>query len=80
MRFEAHPRVLAGVEQERSLLRGRVDMVVVGELCERKEVIPVILSFPDKDEYVLFQFLVNPFGLSVGLWMIDGRRGGFDPK
>ena len=73
MRFEAHPRVSAGVEQERSLLCGRVDMVVVGELCEQKEVIPVILSFPDEDAYILFQFLVNPFGLSVGLWMIGGR-------
>jgi len=55
-------------------------MVVIGELCEREEVIPVILSFPDEDAYVLFQFLVNPFGLSVGLWMIGGRRGGFDPE
>jgi len=47
-------------------------MVVVGELREQKEVIPVILSFSDEDAYVLFQFLVNPFGLSVGLWMIGG--------
>jgi hypothetical protein len=80
MRFEAHPRVSAGVEQERSLLRGRVDVVVVGELREREETVPVILSFPDKDAYVLFQLLVNPFGLSVGLRMIGGRRGGFDPE
>ena len=72
MWFEAHPRVSAGIEQERGLLRGRMDMVVVGELCKRKEVIPVILSFPDEDAYVLLQFLVNPFGLSVGLWMIGG--------
>ena len=72
MWFEAHPRVSAGIEQERGLLSGRVDMVVVGELRERKEVIPVILSFSDEDAYVLFQFLVNPFGLSVGLWMIGG--------
>ena len=80
MWFEAHPRVSAGIEQERGLLRGRVDMVVIGELCEREQVIPVILSFPDKDVYVLFQLLVNPFGLSVGLRMIGGRRGGFDPE
>ena len=72
MWFEAHPRVSAGIKQERGLLCGRVDMVVVGELCERKEVIPVILSFSDEDAYVLFQFLVNPFSLSVGLWMIGG--------
>jgi len=80
MRFEAHPGVSAGVEQERGLLRGRVDVVVVGELCEWKERVPVVLSFPDKDAYVLFQFLVNPFGLSVSLRMIGGRRGGFDPE
>ena len=59
MWFEAHPRVSAGVKQERGLLRGQVDMVVVGELREQKEVIPVILSFSDEDAYVLFQFLVN---------------------
>ena len=73
MWFEAHPRVSAGIEQERGLLHGRVDMVVIGELREWKEVIPVILSFSDEDAYVLFQFLVNPFSLSVGLWMIGGR-------
>ena len=62
------------------MLRGRVDMVVVGELCEREETVPVILSLPDEDAYVLFQLLVNPFGLSIGLRMIGGRRGGFDPE
>ena len=49
MWFEAHPRVLAGIEEEGGLLRGGVDMVVVGELCQREECVPVVLSFSDEE-------------------------------
>jgi len=70
MWFEAHLGVSASVEQEQSLLCGRVDMVVVRELCKWEEIIPVILLFTDEAAYILFQFLINLFGLSVGLWMI----------
>ena len=45
-------------------------MVVVGKLCKWEEVVPVILSFPNEDAYVLLQFLVNPSGLPIGLQMI----------
>ena len=45
-------------------------MVVVGKLCKQEEVVPVVLSFPNEDMYVLLQFLVNPFGQPIGLRMI----------
>jgi len=78
MRFEAHLRVSAGIEEEGCLLRGRVDVVIVGELCQGEECIPVVLSFSDEDLQVLFQFLVDRFHLTVGLRVISGRRRGFD--
>jgi len=78
MRFEAHPRVLAGIEVEGCLLRGRVDVVVVGELRRGGECVPVVLSFSNEDLQVLFQFLVDLFRLSVCLWVVGSRCHGFD--
>jgi len=66
MWFEAHPQVLAGIEEEGCLLRGGVDVVVVGKLRQGEECVPVVLSFSDEEPQVLFQFLVDPFRLSVG--------------
>jgi len=40
--------------------------------------VPVVLPFSDEDPQVLFQFLVDPFRLSVGLQVVGGRRLGFD--
>jgi len=78
MWFEAHQRVWAGIEEEGCLLRGRVDVIIVEELCQGEECVPVVLSFSDEDLQVLFQFLVDPFRLSVGLRVVSGRRRGFD--
>ena len=39
MRFEAHPRVPAGIEEKGRLLRGGVDVVVVGKLRQGEECI-----------------------------------------
>jgi len=64
MRFKAHPRVLAGIEEEGCLLHGRVDVIIVGEL-RQGECVPVVLSFFNEDPQVLFQFLVDPFRLSI---------------
>jgi len=79
MRFQAHPRVPAGIEEEGCLLREGVDVVVVGKLCQGEECVPVVLSFFDEEPQVLFQFLVDLFRLSVGLRMVSGRHRGFDP-
>ena len=67
MRLEAHLRVSAGIKEEGCLLHGRVDVIIVGELCQGEECVPVVLSFSDEDPQVLFQFLVDPFHLSIGL-------------
>jgi len=40
-----------------------------------QECVPVVLSFSDEDLQVLFQFLVDPFCLSVG-----GRCCGFNSQ
>ena len=55
MWFEAHPRVSASVKEEWCLLHGGVDMVVVCELGEWEERIPVILAFSNED--------------AVGIWI-----------
>ena len=54
MRFEAHPRVSAGIEEEGRLLCGGVDVVVVGKLHQGEECVPVVLSFSEKEPQVLF--------------------------
>ena len=78
MQFEAHLRVSAGIEEEGCLLHGQVDVIIVGELHQGEEC--VVLSFSDKDPQVLFQFLVDPFCLSVGLRVVSGRRRGFNSQ
>jgi hypothetical protein len=70
--FETHPRVTSGVDHERSLLRGRVDVIIVGELRKGEEFVPIILSFVHEGSEVLLQFLVGTFGLSIGLGVIGG--------
>jgi len=80
MWFEAHLGVSADIEEEGCLLRGGVDMVVVGELRQGEECVPIVLSFSNKDLQVLFQFLVDPFCLSVGLWVVGGRHRGFNSQ
>jgi len=78
MQFEAHLRVSAGIEEEGCLLHGQVDVIIVGELHQGEECVPVVLSFSDEDPQVLFQFLVDPFRLSIGLQVVSGRHHGFD--
>ena len=72
--FEAHSRMTAAVEHEGGLLRGRVDVVVVRELAQGEEFVPVILSLVHEEAEELFELLVDPFGLAVCLWVVCGRR------
>jgi len=69
--FEAHPRVTTSVQEERGLLSRGVDMVVVRELGKGDKGVPVILAFIHKQLDILFQFLVDPFCLAVGLWVVS---------
>ena len=59
MWFEAHLRVLAGIEEEGRLLRGGVDVVVVGELRQGEECVPVVLSFSDEEPSTIGRIFVS---------------------
>jgi hypothetical protein len=69
MGFKAHPWHPTGVKKERWLLGGQMHMVVVLELCQWKEVMPVILSLIDKEAKILVNLLVDTFCLSIHLRM-----------
>ena len=68
--FEAHAGVTAGVGHEQGLLGGRVNAVVVHELCKREEFVSIVLSFIDEDLEVQLYFLVDSFRLTVGLGVV----------
>ena len=70
IRFKSHTRYPASVQEEGNILSRGVDVVIVLELRQREEVIPVILSLINEELEKLFQFLVNPFCLSVSLRMV----------
>ena len=48
--------------------------VVVGELCHRKYLDPVILLVTNVTSEVLFEDLINSFGLPIGLRVESGRQ------
>ena len=52
--------------------------IVVRELCERKQLAPVVLRAVTEDMYVLFQDLINSFGLSITLGVIGCGSISFD--
>ncbi len=54
---------------EETLSGSTVNAIVVSELSEGEPVAPVGLSVINEDAKVLFDFLVNLFGLSIGLWV-----------
>ena len=65
--------MLACVQHEWGLACGQMDMVVILELSHGKEIIPIILPFIHKEAKVLLQLLVDMFGLTICLWVIDSR-------
>src|SRR5882724_1388457 len=56
----------------------RVQSVVVRKLGKRKEVDPIVLLVVDVHPKILFQDLVDPFGLAIRLRVIGGRKVGLD--
>jgi len=66
------------VGEERSLAGRGMDGVVVGELGERKEFLPVVLLVVAEGTQVLFEDLVDAFSLTVGLWVERRGHVGFD--
>ena len=47
-------------------------MVVVCKLSEGNEGVPVVLAFVHKQPEELFQLLVDPFCLAIGLQVVSG--------
>ena len=60
------------IREERRYASGCVRSIVVGELCERKDVGPVILLVVAEYAEVLFKSLVDAFSLTITFWMITG--------
>ncbi len=71
--IEGGSGVVAVVGEEGRLLGGRVERVVVGELCEREEACPVVLLVGAIAAEILLQYLVHSFGLPIGLWVMRRR-------
>ncbi|KAF8238794.1 hypothetical protein L208DRAFT_1240876, partial [Tricholoma matsutake] len=80
VRFESHAWMPSSVQEEGGLLSGSMDMIVVSELSQGKEIVPIILAFIDEDTDVLLQLLVDSFGLAISLWVISGRSEEFDTQ
>ena len=49
-----------------------MNLVVVLEFRERQEPHPIVLSLVGEESEILFQFLVDPFRLSISLWVVGG--------
>ena len=76
-RVRGRRNVEAGVEtvvgEKWSNAHRCMQRVVVGELGKWEKANQVILLVAKRAPQVLFQDLVNPLRLSIGLWMISGR-------
>lgn len=70
--FRRDRREVTFVGHERLDARSVVRSAVIDELGERKEIVPVVLVVIDVDPEVLFECLVDAFGLTVGLRMVSG--------
>jgi len=68
--FKAHLGNTFGVKEERRVLGGRMNLVVVLEFRKWQEPNPVILSLVGEELEILLQFLVDLFHLSISLRVV----------
>jgi hypothetical protein len=61
--------VYTSIHEEGHKLGGGVDRVVVGELCQRKELKPILVLEDAKDSKVLFHHLIGDFGGTIDFRM-----------
>jgi len=61
---------MPGVKEERRVLGGRMNLVVILEFCEWQEPHPIILSLVGEELKILLQFLVDLFCLSISLRVV----------
>jgi len=62
---------MSGVEEERRVPSGRMNLVVVLEFREWQESHPIILPLIGKKTEILFQFLIDLFCLSISLRVVS---------
>src|ERR1700761_2255073 len=79
VRLEPHAWEPTGVSHEWDLLRGRVNVVVVGEFSGWQEICPVILLVVGEDANELFHLLVDALGLAISLWVVCCGGGWSNP-
>ena len=63
---------------ERGVTSSRVGLISILEGGERQPEGPISLSIVDEHSEVVLDLLVDPFGLSVCLWMMHGAQGSLD--
>src|SRR5882672_11914581 len=73
-------RVKALVGEEGGDHGSRMRSIVVYEFGKGQEVDPVILLVVDVYPKILFQDLVNSFGLPIGLWVVGSGEIGLDTE
>jgi hypothetical protein len=66
-------RVISHQKEERGLPGSLASPVIVGELCEREVLCPVILLMVDEEPEIRLHPLVISFRLSVRPWVISSR-------
>jgi hypothetical protein len=54
--------------------------IVVGELCFRKQLTPVVLLVVDEHSKILFENLIDAFSLTITLGMIGSTQVQLDTK
>src|SRR5262249_31755037 len=64
-------------EVRRGFGRG-MNAVIVSEFGNREPVAPIGFLIIYVEAKVSFNFLVNAFGLTIGLWVVSGGRSTFD--
>ena len=78
--FKTYPGESPGFKEEGRLLSRQVDVVVILEFRQRKEVCSVVLSLIDEYPKVLLQFLIDPLRLSITLRVIGSGGRYLNPK
>ena len=61
---------MPGVKEERRVLSGRMNLVVILEFRKWQKPHPIILSLVGEESEILFQFLVDLFRLSISLRVV----------
>ena len=80
VRFQANPRGVAINKFEGGFACRGVDSVVQGELGCGEERGPIILSLVYEVAEVLFDFLIDTFGLTIGLGVVGSGEAKLNPK